>query len=94
MPKSANWIFDDARYPEFGSDDSSYFGSVSWDYPNGKWDPDCNADESIAQLPTYWKHCLMMVNVNLMDNQPVGRAASHRWINSVFTAKGDLKPAY
>ena len=94
MLKSANCIFDDARYPDFGSDSSPYFGDVSWDYPDGRWDPDRNTREFVGALPAYRKHGLLMMNANLMGNQPAGRAASHPWVNSAFTPRGDLKPAY
>lgn len=94
MLKSANCIFDDERYPEWGSDENPYFGYVSWDYPDGKWDPERNTNEFIAQLPIYRKHGLLLVNVNLMGNQPTGRAGGHPWINSAYSPMGDLKPEY
>ena len=56
MLKATNCIFDDERYPEWMSDENLYFGYVSWDYPDGKWDPERNSDEFIAQLPVYCKH--------------------------------------
>ena len=94
MLKSANCIFVDMRYPEWGTDKNPYFSYVSWEYPYAKWDPERHTDEFITQLATYRKHGLLMVNANLMGNQPTGRAGFHPWINSAYTETGDLKPAY
>ena len=94
MMKSANCIFDDARYPEWGSDKTPYFGHVSWDYPDGPWDPERNTREFIAQLPNYKACGLSAIYVNLMGNQPTGVAAGHPWINCGYTPLGDLKPEY
>lgn len=94
MMKSANCIFDDERYPEWGSNENPYFGTVSWDYPDQRWNPDRNTDEFIAELPNYKKYGLSAIYINLMGNQPTGVAAGHPWINCAYTPKGELKSSY
>ena len=94
MLKTANCIFDDARYGEWATKANPYFGYVHWEYPDGPWNPNRHTDEFIAALPTYRQLGLTMVYVNLMGNQPTGRGGSHPWINSAYTPTGDLKGPY
>ena len=42
-----------------------------WAYPDtGEWDPDRNTNEFIAALPTYKRHGLLAVTVNLQGGSP------------------------
>ena len=67
-------IFDDANYPRQGSLAHPYIsntmGAVSFDYPDGKWNPDRQTNEFIAALPD-WRRCgLLAFTVNLQGGGP------------------------
>jgi hypothetical protein len=62
MLKTANCIFDDARYGQWATRENPYFGYVHWDYPDSPWDPDRHTDEFIAALDSYREHGLTMVS--------------------------------
>jgi hypothetical protein len=96
-------IFDDANYPLKGSRAHPYMsntmGPVSFDYPDGKWDPERQTNEFVAALPD-WRRCgLLAFTVNLQGGGPTdgnygenGPAQPH--LNSAFEPQGALKPAY
>jgi hypothetical protein len=66
-----------------------------WKYPDtGKWDPDRNTREFIAALPTWRKHGLLAVTLNLQGGSPQGYSRDQPWQNSAFAADGSLRPAY
>jgi hypothetical protein len=66
-----------------------------WKYPDtGTWDADRNTREFVAALPTYRKHGLLAVTVNLQGGSPQGYSKEQPWHNSAFTAGGSLRPEY
>lgn len=96
-------IFDDANYPNQGSRAHPYptntIGTVSWDYPDGPWDPERNVREFIAALPE-WRQCgLLAFTVNLQGGGPPDgnygeKVSMQPHYNSGFDPQGNLKPAY
>lgn len=77
-------------------DDENPESARQWAYPDtGKWDPDRNVEEFIAQLPTYHAKGIRAVTLNLQGGMPVtGTERAQPWINSALTPQGELKPAY
>jgi hypothetical protein len=66
-----------------------------WAYPDtGHWDPDRNVDELVAVVPEYRRHGLLAVTVNLQGGSPESYSRVQPWINTAFTAYGELRPAY
>ena len=96
-------IFDDANYPKQGTREHPYqtntMGDVSWDYPDGPWDPERNVREFLAALPDWRRSGLLAFTVNLQGGGPpdgnYGEKVSMQphW-NSGFDPEGNLKPAY
>jgi hypothetical protein len=77
-------------------DDENPESASQWAYPDtGKWDPDRNVDEFIAQIPAYLAKGIRAVTINLQGGMPItGTEHVQPWVNSAFTAQGELKPAY
>jgi hypothetical protein len=66
-----------------------------WAYPDtGVWDPERNTDELVAMLPEYRRHGLLAVTLNLQGGSPESYSRLQPWINTAFTAYGELRPAY
>ena len=66
-----------------------------WAYPDtGRWDPERNTAEFVEMLPEYRRHGLLAVTVNLQGGSPEGYSKNQPWINTAFTAYGELRPAY
>jgi hypothetical protein len=62
-----------------------------WAYPDtGKWDPDRNTAEFVAQMPYWRKHGLLAVTLNLQGGSPEGYSKSQPWHNSAINADGTL----
>ena len=77
-------IFDD-RNPDTRS---------MWDYPDGPWDPDRNADEFVAAMGR-WRDCgLLSFTINLQGGNPRGYGKDQPWHNSAFEADGSLREDY
>ncbi|MDX2038609.1 MAG: hypothetical protein SFX72_18320 [Isosphaeraceae bacterium] len=65
-----------------------------WVYPDTKtWDPDRNTREFLEQMPTWRKHGLLALTVNLQGGSPEGYSKSQPWHNSAIEADGTLEPA-
>ncbi|HEX5416807.1 MAG TPA: hypothetical protein VFZ25_14165 [Chloroflexota bacterium] len=66
-----------------------------WAYPDtGVWDPERNVDEFLDALPTYRRHGLLAVTLNLQGGCPESYRRIQPWINTAFDAHGRLRPAY
>lgn len=101
--RAVQGVFDDANYPKQGSRARPYqtntVGEVSWDYPDGPWDPERNVRELIAALPD-WRRCgLLAFTVNLQGGGPPDgnygeKVSMQPHYNSGFDPHGNLKPAY
>lgn len=67
----------------------------NWEYPDtGKWDPDRNIDEFVANMEVWKRHGLLSFTINLQGGSPFGYSQSQPWHNSAFTEKGELRDAY
>ncbi len=100
-------VFDDENYPQQGSRKNPYatfvMGPVSWDYPDGQWNPERNVREFIEALPEWRKAGLLAFTVNFQGGGPTdgnygpigGRGDLNQpHLNSGFDPEGNLKPAY
>ncbi len=66
-----------------------------WAYPDTKfWDADRNLREFLAAMPTWRKHGLLAITVNLQGGSPQGYSKDQPWHNSGFTESGELRPEY
>jgi hypothetical protein len=66
-----------------------------WKYPDGgKWDAERNTREFVAAMPTWRKHGLLAVTLNLQGGSPQGYSKQQPWHNSAFTSDGTLRPEY
>ncbi|WP_373522694.1 hypothetical protein [Aquiflexum sp.] len=64
----------------------------NWEYPDtGKWDPERNTDEFIANMEEWKRHGLLSFTINLQGGSPFGYSQSQPWNNSAFTEKGELR---
>src|SRR5262245_3567109 len=66
-----------------------------WAYPDTKtWDPDRNTREFVEQMPTWRKHGLLAVTLNLQGGSPEGYSKAQPWHNSAIHADGTLDEKY
>lgn len=66
-----------------------------WAYPDTKaWDAERNVSEFLAMLPEYRRFGLLGVTINFQGGHPRGYHGLQPWINTGFTAFGELRPAY
>jgi hypothetical protein len=96
-------IFDNANAPNGGTKEKPYtsntMGTVSFDYPNGRFDPDRNVQEFVDALPEWRKAGLLAFTVNFQGGGPVDGnygedVPMQPHYNSGFDPQGNLKPAY
>lgn len=66
-----------------------------WAYPDtGVWDPERNVAELLEMLPEYRRHGLLAVTLCLQGGCPESYRKIQPWINTAFTADGELRPAF
>lgn len=66
-----------------------------WAYPDSEtWDAERNTRELVEMLPEYRRHGLLAVTLNLQGGSPESYSRLQPWINTAFTAYGELRPAY
>ena len=65
-----------------------------WDYPDGPWDADRNTDEFCAVLPAWRAAGLLSFTMNLQGGNPRGYQRDQPWVNTAYTAEGELRPDY
>ncbi len=76
-------------------DDANEATRGRWAYPDtGRYDAERNVSEFVAALPTYKEHGLLAVTVNMQGGSPEGYSQEQPWVNTGFTADGELKPDY
>ena len=76
-------------------DDANPATIENWDYPNGApYDPNRQANEFIAALPSYKAKGLLAVTLNFQGGDPVHGAINQPWDNTAFNSNGSLKSAY
>jgi hypothetical protein len=62
-----------------------------WAYPDTKkWDADRNTREFLEVMPTWRKHGLLAVTLNLQGGSPEGYSKTQPWHNSAINADGTL----
>ena len=77
-------------------DDENPATVATWCYPDsGIWNPERNTNDFYAALPEYRRHGLLAVTVGMQGGGAVftDQIYNH-YVNSAFTPKGALKPAY
>ncbi len=76
-------------------DDENPETRTRWATPDKTpYDAEKNTDAFIAAMPKWRAHGLLSFTINLEGGSPEGYSGQQPWINSAFTADGDLKPAY
>jgi hypothetical protein len=66
-----------------------------WAYPDTKtWDAERNTREFVQAMPTWRRHGLLAVTLNLQGGSPEGYSRNQPWHNSAFEADGRLRPDY
>ncbi|MCX8138715.1 MAG: hypothetical protein WHU94_16610 [Thermogemmata sp.] len=76
-------------------DDRNPATVTRWAYPDTrKWDPERNTAEFIAMMPTWRKHGLLAVTLNLQGGSPEGYSKAQPWHNSAIHADGTLDEKY
>ncbi len=75
-------------------DDRNPETAARWVYPDTKtWNAERNTTEFVAQMPTWRKHGLLGVTVNLQGGSPEGYSKNQPWHNSAINADGTLDAA-
>jgi hypothetical protein len=66
-----------------------------WKYPDThRWDPERNTRGFIAAMPTWHRHGLLGMTVNLQGGSPQGYSAQQPWHNSALKEGGGLRADY
>jgi hypothetical protein len=66
-----------------------------WAYPDTKkWDADRNTAEFLDMMPTWRKHGLLAITLNLQGGSPEGYSKTQPWYNSAINADGTLDEKY
>lgn len=76
-------------------DDRNSDTVARWAYPDTKkWDPDRNTAEFVEMMPTWRKHGLLAVTLNLQGGSPEGYSKTQPWHTSAINADGTLNEKY
>lgn len=63
-----------------------------WKYPDtGKWNPDRNTREFIANMPLWRNHGLLAFTINFQGGSPEGYSREQPWENNGFDERGNLR---
>jgi hypothetical protein len=93
--KSIEGLLFNSRMVQATFDDRNPATRGKWAYPDTrKWDPDRNTSEFLGQMPTWRKHGLLAVTLNLQGGSPEGYSKSQPWHNSAVNADGSLDAKY
>ncbi len=66
-----------------------------WAYSDTKrWDADRNTNEFLEMMPTWRKHGLLAVTLNLQGGSPEGYSKAQPWHNSALNSDGTLDETY
>lgn len=72
-------------------DDRNADTVAKWAYPDTqKWDANRNTSEFIDMMPTWRKHGLLAVTLNLQGGSPEGYSKNQPWYNSAIDSDGTL----
>jgi hypothetical protein len=93
--KSVEGLLMNSRMVQATFDDRNTDTVARWAYPdNKKWDADRNTSEFIEMMPTWRKHGLLAVTLNLQGGSPEGYSKKQPWHNSAINADGSLDDKY
>jgi hypothetical protein len=93
--KSIEGLLMNSRMVQATFDDRNPETAARWAYPDTKkWDADRNTAEFIAMMPTWRKHGLLAVTLNLQGGSPEGYSKAQPWHNSAINADGTLDEKY
>ena len=93
--QSVEGLLFNSRMVQATFDDRNPDTVMNWAYPDTKlWNADRNTAEFIAMMPTWRKHGLLAVTLNLQGGSPEGYSKSQPWHNSAMNADGSLDRQY
>lgn len=93
--KPVEGLLMNSRMVQATFDDRNPDTAGKWAYPDTKtWDADRNTKEFVAMMPTWRKHGLLAVTLNLQGGSPEGYSKSQPWHNSAINADGTLDAKY
>lgn len=93
--KSIEGLLMNSRMVQAIFDDRNPETVVKWAYPDTKtWDAERNTAEFIAMMPTWRKHGLLAVTLNLQGGSPEGYSKTQPWNNSAINEDGTLDEKY
>jgi hypothetical protein len=93
--KSVEGLLFNSRMVQAIFDDRNPDTRDRWAYPDTKkWDPDRNTREFLEQMPTWRKHGLLAVTLNLQGGSPEGYSKAQPWHNTAVNADGSLDGKY
>lgn len=93
--KPVEGLLMNSRMVQATFDDRNPDTTARWAYPDTKqWNADRNTAEFIAMMPTWRKHGLLAVTLNLQGGSPEGYSKTQPWHNSAINADGTLDEKY
>jgi hypothetical protein len=93
--KSVEGLLFNSRMVQAIFDDRNPETRDRWAYADTKkWDPDRNTREFLEQMPTWRKHGLLAVTLNLQGGSPEGYSKAQPWHNTTVKADGSLDEKY
>jgi hypothetical protein len=93
--KSVEGLLFNSRMVQAIFDDRNPDTRNRWAYPDTKkWDADRNTREFLEQMPTWRKHGLLAVTLNLQGGSPEGYSKAQPWHNTAVNADGSLDGKY
>lgn len=93
--KSIEGLLLNSRMVQATFDDRNPSTVEKWAYRDtGQWDAERNTNEFVAMMPTWRKHGLLAVTINLQGGSPEGYSNSQPWHNSALRSDGSLDDEY
>lgn len=93
--KPVEGLLMNSRMVQATFDDRNPETAGKWAYPDTKkWDADRNTAEFVEQMPTWQKHGLLAVTLNLQGGSPEGYSKNQPWHNSAINVDGTLDENY
>ncbi len=93
--KPVEGLLMNSRMVQATFDDRNPETVARWAYlDTKKWDPERNTIEFVEMMPTWRKHGLLAVTLNLQGGSPEGYSKKQPWHNSAINADGSLDGKY
>ena len=93
--KPVEGLLMNSRMVQATFDDRNSETAGKWAYPDTrKWDADRNMAEFVEMMPTWRKHGLLAVTLNMQGGSPEGYSKAQPWHNSAVNADGTLDEKY